>query len=390
MGKKETRETGGFPTIHETVTTEKNNGKEENAALLDFLFGGASAEDEDDKDADTQSFAHDDEKERKVRELKEHFRQKAAAYTEETSRGGSPRDVSSDGRDTPSADVSSDDEDVSPDISHFSCEDIQQEDMFADFDRNSVRTEAIRRSVETEEPEEETEIRSEGYMPPLPLEYTPNMQISMENCVFSMFIGEICEEDDPKKYEIYFMVAPFEIRENEPSCNILMYAYFKNQNYSVTSPLTNDMKNSILCQIAEFQFLIRGSFKDGAWSSDIQLTGTSLRRNDIFDIKKSYHHNAKKTDENGHIRFTYDGYINHKEITSVGSVDAFPMDIKGNAFVVVRCMEDFTDIFYTDEPVPIELKTTEGHRILSVFREGNTITAKLDDFLEAGGEADSE
>lgn len=260
-----------------------------------------------------------------------------------------------------------------------------QDDLFAGFCRDSVRTEAIRRSAEAEEPEVVMEERSEGYMPPLPIDYTPNMQLALDDCAFSMFIGEICEADDRKKYEIYFMVAPFELRENDPSCNILMYAYFKNQNYSVTSPLTDDLKNSILCQIAEFQFLVRGSFRDGVWSSEIQLTGSSLRRNDIFDIKRNYHHNPKHSGGNGHIRFTYDGYINHKEITSVGSIDVFPMDIKGDAFIVVRCMEDFVDIFYTDAPDPIELKTAEEKKILSVFKRDGIVAAVLQSFRDDAG-----
>lgn len=335
------------------------------------------------------------------------------------------------------------------------------ETMTAGFGRNSVSAEAIRRSEEAEEPEEEVEVRTEGYLPPLPVNYTPNMQIALDDCVYSMFLGEICGADDPKKYEIYFMVAPFEIHENEPSCNILMYAFYRNQNYAITSPLTNNAKNSILCQIAEFQFLIRGSFKDGVWSSDIQLTGTSLRRNDVFEITKFCHHNAKHTGHeagpaprdsdkesgpsgnvtprrgitsndssgiityhhlttgtgnkesplqagsplaswvsdkesgpsdhlttrNGHIRFTYEGYINHKEIPSVGSVDIFPMDSEGQTYVIVRCMEDFTDIFYTDDPVPVELKSDESIRILSVSVKEGIVTAELDEFT---GGADGE
>lgn len=409
----------GFPAIHEKMPI-KHSDKEEKSTLFDFLFGGTDSSAAD--AGHSGVFLNGGNREKTLSELKAMFRQKAEAAAEEESGrvteaglGENLKNAASDG-DIPDnrsdVDVPSDNGKTAREDSNEAIPqrgtamditlDAQKqeqkqedagdatEDLPAGFGRDSVSTEAIRRSTETEEPEEEEEVRTEGYMPPLPLDYTPNMQIPLDDCIYSMFIGEICEAEDPKKYEIYFMVAPFEIRENEPSCNILMYAYFKNQNYSVTSPLTNDTKNSILCQIAEFQFLIRGSFKDGVWSSDIQLTGTSLRRNDVFDIKKIFHHNAEKPGGNGHIRFTYDGYINHKEITSVGSVDVFPMDSTGRIFVVVRCMEDFTDIFYTDEPVPVELKTADGCRILSVSMEEKNVTAKLENFMEAGGEAGSE
>lgn len=354
--------------------------------MLDFLFGM-----EERKEGYTEQEANggysevilrdnvrEDEKERTKKELTRIFRHQVETYGEAELCGESP---------VGNKDIPEEDKHVRSEVADRRDGVEGQGDLLAGFDRDSVRTEAIRRSMEAEEVEESVEELSEGYMPPLPIGYIPNMQLALDDCAFSMFIGEICEADDRKKYEIYFMVAPFELRENEPSCNILMYAFFKNQNYSVTSPLTNGLKNSILCQIAEFQFLVRGSFRDGVWSSEIQLTGSSLRRKDIFDIKKSFHHNPKHPGGNGHIRFTYEGYINHKEITSVGSIDVFPMDIKGETFIVVRCMEDFVDIFYTDDAVPIELKTTEGKKVLSIFKKDGIVTAELKSF---GEEADGE
>lgn len=246
------------------------------------------------------------------------------------------------------------------------------------FGRKDANIEGERRADMEERDSEVEDLLTEGYLPPLPLDYTPNMEIALTDCVYSMFLGSIYEETATRKYDIFFMVAPFEIKENEPSSNIVLYVFYKNQNYALTS-LNNREKNSLLCQIASFSFLVRGRFTGGVWDADVQLAGESLRREDVFEIKGVRHNNPKNMGAtNGHIRFTYQGYINHPEIVSTGCVNVFPMDDYGEEFLIVRCLEDFVDIFYTDEVRGIEMHTVEGDKCLSVVNEDGIVTAKLD------------
>lgn len=247
------------------------------------------------------------------------------------------------------------------------------------FSRKTANIAPIKRGRMVEEVKSDIE---EGYQPPLTDVFTPNYEISIQDCVYSMFMGEVYEETAIKKQKIYFMVAPFEIKDNDPSCNIIMYAFYNGQSYAITS-LSSPNKNSLLCQIAEFQFLVRGKFQDGVWSADIQLTKDSLRRRDVFTVEKVYHSNPATIGKtNGHIRFTYEGYINHKNLKSKGCVNVFPVDVEASEFIIVRCIEDFIDIIFTEEKPLVELHTHEGDKCLSILSSGGVFQAHMEDSVK--------
>lgn len=258
---------------------------------------------------------------------------------------------------------------------------IDELNALVGFGRSDATGPSVRRYA-TKKEETAQEHADEGFQPPLTTDFTPNHQIALKDCVYSMFSGEVYGETSLRKHNIYFMIAPFEISDHSPSSNILLYAYFNGQNYATTS-LNNPDKNSLLFQVGEYQFLARGKFTDGKWSAQIQLTGDSLRRHDILDIKKTYHNNPSTLGEtNGHIRFRYQGYINRKELVSTGCVNVFPIDVNSGAFIIVRCMEDFTDIFYTDDVDHVTLYTAEGKKNLTIKLENQIAYATLADAPE--------
>lgn len=208
---------------------------------------------------------------------------------------------------------------------------------------------------------EASEEKPAGFMPPLTGEIAPNTEIALSDCVYSIFLADIYEESSIMKQKIFFMVAPFEVSEDTPSANIFMYAYMDGKNYSSNS-LKNPNKNSLYCQIGPYEFFIRGWLKDGKWQSEIKLAGNSLTRHDIFEITNVMHFSPETLGKtNGHIRFRYKGFVNHKNIESLGCVNIFPIDPNTKDFVMIRCIEDFMDVFYsTDEGKVMELQTTEG------------------------------
>lgn len=209
--------------------------------------------------------------------------------------------------------------------------------------------------------ESEKEEKPQGYEPPLTGEIVPNTEIALSDCVYSIFLANVYEESSILKQKIFFMVAPFEVSEESPSVNIFMYAYMNGQSYSSNS-LKNPNKNSLYCQIGPYEFFIRGWLRDGKWQAEIKLAGNSLTRHDIFEITNVMHFSPSTLGKtNGHIRFRYKGFVNHKELESLGCVNIFPIDPNTRDFVMIRCIEDFMDVFYsTDEGKTMELQTMDG------------------------------
>ena len=249
------------------------------------------------------------------------------------------------------------------------------------FGRMDADTEPIARPTSMLLQEETQEEGQEvAFLPPLNDEFTPNYEIPLSDCVYSMFVGSVFEDTSLVKNPIYFMVAPFRIQKNEPTTNILFYAFYNHQSYAVTS-LSNQNKNSLTCQIGQFQFLVRGKFTDGKWKAEVKLTGDSLRRNDKLEIAKEYHSNPDTIGHtNGHIRFTYNGYVNRKDLLSKGCVNIFPVDAEGKDFIVIRCIEDFIDPIFTDEVSDIILHTQDGDKKLNISTVQGVMRATLSDY----------
>lgn len=57
------------------------------------------------------------------------------------------------------------------------------------FGRRDANIESERRMDVEEKDAAEKEVLTEGYLPPLPLDYVPNMEIALTDCVYSMFLG---------------------------------------------------------------------------------------------------------------------------------------------------------------------------------------------------------
>lgn len=209
--------------------------------------------------------------------------------------------------------------------------------------------------------EKDDDDKPNGFLPPLTGDIVANTEIALSDCVYSIFLANIYEESSIMKQKIFFMVAPFEVAEDTPSANIFMYAYMNGKNYSSNS-LKNPNKNSLYCQIGPYEFFIRGYVKEGKWQAEIKLAGNSLTRHDIFEITNEKHFSPESLGKtNGHIRFRYKGFVNHKDMESLGCVNIFPIDPNTRDFVMIRCIEDFMDVFYsTDEKKVMELQTMDG------------------------------
>ena len=238
----------------------------------------------------------------------------------------------------------------------LSCEPISVDFSRKDADAAPERTPGHKFIREKNENDKPT-----GFMPPLTGDITANTEIALSDCVYSIFLANIYEESSIVKQKIFFMVAPFEVSEDTPSANIFLYAYMDGKNYSSNS-LKNPNKNSLYCQIGPYEFFIRGYVKEGKWQAEIKLAGNSLTRHDIFEITNEKHFSPESLGKtNGHIRFRYKGFVNHKDMESLGCVNIFPIDPNTRDFVMIRCIEDFMDVFYsTDEKKVMELQTMEG------------------------------
>lgn len=223
----------------------------------------------------------------------------------------------------------------------------------------------------------------QGFQPPLTSEIVNNFKIPLSDCVYSIFLADVYEEQAINKQRIFFMVAPFEVTEDSPSINILFYAYTDHVPYCTTS-LKNHDKNSLVCQIGQFQFLVRGSILNGKWQAEVKLTGESLRRGDILEIKQVKHFSPENLGQtNGHIRFRYKGHINRPDLTSTGCINIFPIDPNTKDCVIVRCMEDFIDYAFTDQKKELKLQTAEhGIKQLHVFCENNVLHTAFSDYIE--------
>ena len=238
----------------------------------------------------------------------------------------------------------------------LSCEPVSVDFSRKDADAAPERTPGHKFIREKDEDDKPT-----GFMPPLTGDITANTEIALSDCVYSIFLANIYEESSIVKQKIFFMVAPFEVSEDTPSANIFLYAYMDGKNYSSNS-LKNPNKNSLYCQIGPYEFFIRGYVKEGKWQAEIKLAGNSLTRHDIFEITNEKHFSPESLGKtNGHIRFRYKGFVNHKDMESLGCVNIFPIDPNTRDFVMIRCIEDFMDVFYsTDEKKVMELQTMEG------------------------------
>ena len=238
----------------------------------------------------------------------------------------------------------------------LSCEPVSVDFSRKDADAAPERTPGHKFIREKDENDKPT-----GFMPPLTGDITANTEIALSDCVYSIFLANIYEESSIVKQKIFFMVAPFEVSEDTPSANIFLYAYMDGKNYSSNS-LKNPNKNSLYCQIGPYEFFIRGYVKEGKWQAEIKLAGNSLTRHDIFEITNEKHFSPESLGKtNGHIRFRYKGFVNHKDMESLGCVNIFPIDPNTRDFVMIRCIEDFMDVFYsTEEKKVMELQTMEG------------------------------
>lgn len=235
------------------------------------------------------------------------------------------------------------------------------EPVFVDFSRKDADAAPERTPGHKFIREKDESDKPTGFMPPLTGDITANTEIALSDCVYSIFLANIYEESSILKQKIFFMVAPFEVSEDTPSANIFLYAYMDGKNYSSNS-LKNPNKNSLYCQIGPYEFFIRGYVKEGKWQAEIKLAGNSLTRHDIFEITNEKHFSPESLGKtNGHIRFRYKGFVNHKDMESLGCVNIFPIDPNTRDFVMIRCIEDFMDVFYsTDEKKVMELQTMEG------------------------------
>lgn len=210
--------------------------------------------------------------------------------------------------------------------------------------------------------------------------FIPTTQMHKEELFFSMFRGVLREEGSLLSEEIYFMVYPLMIEKDNASTNIVCYAFSKNENYCQTS-LDNEIKNSLIMKVGCYEFLVRGRFDDYKWTSSIVTTGSTIKQNISFEIIGEYHSSPFVFDEdnlpNGHIKFKYVGYVNHKDELTEALIEVFPTDLMEDAFLVIRRIEDFIDVYYTDKVPLILIQTENGMAELKCYWENMKINAEL-------------
>jgi len=180
--------------------------------------------------------------------------------------------------------------------------------------------------------------------------------------------------------EIFFMIAPTRIERSAmgaPSVPVVVYAYYNGKTYySGSFKNGNPDKNLLRMQIGDYDFLIRGMFKDRKFESHIFPAGDSYTEDIVLHSieQKTYNPEPAKV-RNGHLRFQYEGADE-----ATGTVEVYPINEGDNTFIVMHKIEHptkgvFESQYCTEENKKILLHTKEGTRELICWWDGDIVKA---------------
>lgn len=193
----------------------------------------------------------------------------------------------------------------------------------------------------------------------------------------------VAHAGESRNEEIYFMVAPLEIEENNVSTPIVAYAFHNNHVYMASSRDNNDPgKNLLIMQIGDYELLIRGVFSNYKFTSHIFTSANSSHMDDtIAPLYNKESNPLPIKAKNGHIKFTYDGKLEGER----GTVEVFPVteytEGKDN-FIVLHKIErangeTFGYKYATEENKKILLQTRDGLKELICHWEGDVAKAEI-------------
>jgi len=203
-------------------------------------------------------------------------------------------------------------------------------------------------------------------------------KIHKSNLVFDTYKLGLSHRGFGRPDEMYFMVAPFEIKKTETATvPIIVYCYFNGKTYHASSYDTKEQgKNIVQITVGDYEFLIRGGFdKDGKFKTQIMTTGISANQGDKIAV---YSHKEYSPENNislnGHAKFKYIG-----ENGETGIMDVFPVDIEEDDFIAVGRCADFVDYYNIGNPRRGGLSTN----YIYGGNQTQTIIARWDDeFLD--------
>ena len=251
------------------------------------------------------------------------------------------------------------------------------------FGKKSISGKPKERPLMAKEEKKEEKSEKRGLVSPFGDKFVNTLKMPIRDCIFSMFMGEISHDKSPYTEDIYFMVAPFEMKESAVSAEILFYIFYNGMGY-IYSSIDNKENKSCYVEIpastgGTFSFIARGKWDKGKWSASVVLGISSARNKDVFSIKAHMHNNPEKAPVNPHPRFHYEGFINRDDLVSVGTVDVFPVDGSGESFIAVRCIEDFKDYIDLSLTPECEIKRTDRKENMTVSFKDDIISL---DFAE--------
>ena len=180
------------------------------------------------------------------------------------------------------------------------------------------------------------------------------------------------------------VIAPLKIvRQATPSVPILVSVLHRGRVYTKSSyDVTEEGKNLVTLDVAEFYLLCRGSFDaNGVFHALMTTTGISANQGDILNVNslKSFGTEAGRNVRNGHVKFRYTS--DH----GPGTVEVFPADAPGvEEFIVMTKNDEFTDYLYvsnsrgrTSKRALVFDNDVKKEVVCSWGADGETLTADL-------------
>lgn len=184
--------------------------------------------------------------------------------------------------------------------------------------------------------------------------------------------------------EMRVVIAPLKIvRQATPSVPILVSVLHRGRVYTKSSyDVTEEGKNLVTLDVAEFYLLCRGSFDaNGVFHALMTTTGISANQGDILNVNslKSFGTEAGRNVRNGHVKFRYTS--DH----GPGTVEVFPADAPGvEEFIVMTKNDEFTDYLYvsnsrgrTSKRALVFDNDVKKEVVCSWGADGETLTADL-------------